>query len=97
MSVALCPMVTCSKSSDLPVFRFPRAANFQRHRMFAYDFRIDAELSSRFPETDGTHQPRPIDRAFADYNEAIRLNPWNESAYQDRANTLEIQERDSSA
>jgi len=39
------------------------------------------------------HAARQYDRAIADYNEAIRLNPWNEAAYQDRANTLEAQGR----
>lgn len=39
------------------------------------------------------HTARQYDRAIADYNEAIRLEPWNEVAYQDRANALEAQGR----
>ena len=39
------------------------------------------------------HATHEYARAIADYNEAIRLDPWNESAYQDRANALEAQGR----
>jgi hypothetical protein len=39
------------------------------------------------------HDARQYDRAIVDYNEAIRLNPWNEVAYQNRANALEVQGR----
>jgi tetratricopeptide (TPR) repeat protein len=38
-------------------------------------------------------EAREYARAIADYNEAIRLDPWSEAAYQDRANALEAQGR----